>query len=449
MSHYTSFRRQFLICFVMFIQLYSCEKQFDSPPTDMETAFAPDLSIKDLRAKHTMGKFEQLTEAKTIVGVVVADDASDNFYKSIVIQDTTGGITIRMDGIKLNANYPVGRKLAINVKGLWLGDYGKMIQLGAGVDNSDPASPSLLSIPQTLFDQYIRKGEMVQELTPVKISISQLTNSYQSMLIQLEQVEFVPSDTGKTYADASNKQSLNRTLRACNANNIILRSSGYANFANIKTPPGNGTIVGIYSVYGTTKQLLIRDTSDMHFTQARCGSGSGIILLNENFESANVNTDLALAGWKNIIETGGKAYQAKTSSGNKYAEITAFGSNQKQVTSWLIAPPIDLNVASNETLSFKTRDGYDNGAVLRAMISFNYDGGNTPWSASWTPLNGTISKGTSSGYNSNWVSSGNISLAGYSGMATLAFRYEGNDPATTSSKHNTTFQIDDVKLVGN
>jgi hypothetical protein len=217
-----------------------------------------------------MGKFEQITDAKTIVAVVVADDASDNFYKSLVIQDSTGGITVRMDGIKLSANYPVGRKIAINLKGLWLGDYGRLIQLGAGVDISDPANPSLVSIPQTLFDQIIRKGGLLPSVPALKTNIAALNNNFQSMLVQLDSVEFVPLDSAKAFADVANKLSVNRTLRACNHSTILLRTSGYASFANSKTPVGNGLVTGIYSVFGTTKQLIIRDESDLNLKRARC-----------------------------------------------------------------------------------------------------------------------------------------------------------------------------------
>jgi len=270
MLYHTSLKYYIYFCLSICIIFNSCEKKYDTPPSNLDVAFAPDLSIKDLRAKHAMGKFEQITESKLIVGVVVANDQSDNFYKSIVVQDTSGGITVRMDGIKLDANFPIGRKIAIKLKDLWLGDYGKMIQLGVGVDNSDPTSPTLTGIPQTLFDQYIIKGELVNSLTPIVVPINTLNNNYQSMLVQLDQVEFTPTDTAKTYGDAVNKQSLNRTIRACNGSTILLRTSGYANFANAKTPIGNGSIVGIYSVFGTTKQLSIRDSFDVNLKQPRC-----------------------------------------------------------------------------------------------------------------------------------------------------------------------------------
>lgn len=270
MKQITIYQKKIMLGLLLICQFYSCEKVYDAPPTYLELAFSADISIKDLKSKHVMGKFEQITEAKTIVAVVVADDATDNFYKSLVVQDSSGGITVRMDGIKLAANYPIGKKLAIQLKGLWLGDYGKLIQLGAGVDNSDPANPSLISIPQTLFDQIIKKGEILSSIPVLKANIASLNNNYQSMLVQLDSVEFVPLDSAKPFADMANKLSVNRVLRSCNSGTISLRTSGYASFANTKTPVGNGAVIGIYSVFGSSKQLLIRDISDLHFNRPRC-----------------------------------------------------------------------------------------------------------------------------------------------------------------------------------
>ena len=121
-----------------------------------------------------------------------------------------------------------------------------------------------------MFDQIIRKGEIIISVPAIKVSITALNNNYQSRLVQLDSVEFVPLDTAKAFADFANKLTVNRSLRSCNNNTIILRTSGYANFANAKTPSGNGSITGIYSVFGTTKQLLIRDELDLRLNRPRC-----------------------------------------------------------------------------------------------------------------------------------------------------------------------------------
>ena len=192
------------------------------------------------------------------------------------------------------------------------------------------------------------------------------------------------SDTGKPYADAINNMSHNRTLRSCSGGSVYLRSSGFASFAHVKTPRGNGSITAVYTVFRTEKQLLIRDTSDIRLNGLRCTGSGTKILFYENFENTVANTELSTPGWKNIAETGNKRYQSKLTNNNHYAEISAFATGQSALVSWLVLPPVNLANSANEILSFITRDGFDNGGLLQVYISTNYDVGNTPWNATWT-----------------------------------------------------------------
>lgn len=251
----------------------SCNKKFDAPPSFIEPDIQANTTIKQLKAMHTMGNIERITEDIIVGGVVVADDKSGNFYKSIAIQDATGGITVRLDGSNLFNSYPVGRKIYIRMKGLYLGDYNKLYQIGGGVDDSDPSRPELAPLASSLFDTYIVKGSTGNTVTPKVVTLDQLHDSLQSMLIQLNGMEFIPADTSKTYADAAGKQTRNLYVKACSGNNLILRTSGYSTFAGVNVPNGNGTLLSVYTVFGTTKQLVIRDTSDVRFTGPRCGAG--------------------------------------------------------------------------------------------------------------------------------------------------------------------------------
>jgi hypothetical protein len=87
----------------------------------------------------------------------------------------------------------------------------------------------------------------------------------------LEGFQFNASDTSKQYADTSkNVSAINYTIRNCTNQSIQIRNSSYANFAAAKLAKGNGAITAIYSIFNTSKQLLVRDTSDIQFTNLRC-----------------------------------------------------------------------------------------------------------------------------------------------------------------------------------
>lgn len=429
-----------------------CKKTFDEPPVSQDPNIAVTHSIAQVRAMHTTGNSEAITQDIVISGIVNADDRSGNYYKQISIQDTSAGITVRLDGTNLYAQYPVGRKVFIKLKGLFLTDYGGLTQIAGNATGGGIAS--------NLFDKYIVKGSYNNAIVPKNVTVATLNNNYQSMLVQLDGAEVVPADTSKTWADAVGQASANINVKQCTGSNIIVRTSGYANFAGVKVPSGNGNLVAIYTVFNSTKQLIIRDTTDARLNGPRCGGGTvppppptGNVLLDENFETQSPNTDVAIAGWNNIATAGTMKWQAKLFSNNKFAQMTAFSSSspQQNVKSWLITKPVNLNNTSNEFLTFATIDGYKSGTTsLKVYYSTNYSGSGDPTAATWTefPTYTISTAGTSTGYAASFTPSGNISLNAINGTAVyIAFVYTGGYSTTPAS--TTTYQIDNIKITAN
>ncbi len=419
------------------------------PPVYAGSLIAANLSMQDLRAMHFMGNFEQIQDDFVVAGTVIANDSSDNFYKSIMLQDTTAGITLRMDANGLFSQFHTGDKLAIKLRGLWLGDYGKMLQLGIGVDRTDTLYPELTPIPVPLFDKYIVRLGQKDSLRAKLVRLEDLNDALQSCLVRIHNVEIGVNDTGKTYADAINKSSANRLLKVCGGGSIFLRNSGFSSFANTKLPRGNGFITAVYTVFNNEKQLMIRDTADVQLKGIRCTGTGAKQLLMEDFENGRQAANWLPNGWKNLAESGGRIYEQKLTGSNHFAEINAFATGLPLISAWLITPPINLSNSANEVLQFQTKDGFDNGGSLQVFISTNYDGVMSVSKAKWVALKSNIAKGTVSGIANTWVPSGNISLSGYTGKIYIAFRYDGADPPASIDKRTTTFQIDNIQVLGN
>lgn len=227
------------------------------------------ISIKALRKLHAMGNFEPITKSMALEATIVANDDHDNLYKSISIQDSSGGILLNLDGSSLYQTYPVGTTIRVRLQNLFLTDYRRMLQLVASVDTS---SGQLLTtgIPAPLFSKYIKVVKENTSIIPMIVSFKNLADSLQGRLIKISNVEFSAADTNSTFADKKNKIGASRSLKFCTGGTIYLRTSGYADFAGISLPKNNGDIVGIYSVYNYEKQLLLRDTSDILFRGKRC-----------------------------------------------------------------------------------------------------------------------------------------------------------------------------------
>jgi DNA/RNA endonuclease YhcR with UshA esterase domain len=277
MKNITAFRSLLVAFFATAFSLSSCIKNdFDAPPGDGEDPnITATTTIAQLKQQYTGTPF-QITDDVVIKGVIISSDKEGNFYKSLIIQDSTAGILIRVDQTNLYTEYPVGRRVFVKCKGLWVGDYENLIQMGGLLDSiSDPQNPSVESIPTAVVGNYILKGKYNVPVTPTVVTIGQLNDSYQNMLIQLQDVEFDFTEVGTTYADAVTKFSKNKKVIDCNGGEVLLRTSGYANFAADSIPLNHGSLNAIYSVFRTDKQLYINTPADFQFQGNRC-TGPGI-----------------------------------------------------------------------------------------------------------------------------------------------------------------------------
>ncbi len=450
----------------------ACEKNFDNPPGAADPAIVANTSIKALKALHTTaGAYDVITSDLIISGIVVADDKSGNLYKQLFIQDATGGLQIMLDANSLYGTYPVGRRIFIRCKDLCISDYNKTMMLG--VKATVAGSPSLEGIPSTLISKYVVGGSLNNPVVPTVVTYADLggtgTVNMQDpligTLIQLDDYRFETPNA--TYSDTSAyKSTVNLNINSCGSQTLIVRTSAYANFAAQPVAKGRGSILAMYTVFGNTRQLIIRDTSDVRFTNPyNCALPPGTLFF-EDFEGHPVTTTFPynpvnLPGWTNLAQAASDIWTARIFSSNKYAYMSGFGTNQNTVTTWLVTPGVALTGAT-KTLTFKTIQGFiltstPGGtpvqAALKVLVSTNYTGTGNPWAAGvvWTDLTAqaTLSPGsTTSSFPSGFTNSGNINLNSYTGTIYVAFRYEGADPSGTASDKTSAWEVDDVKITG-
>lgn len=271
-----------LVVLSLAFSLSSCrEDKFDEPPINgADPALTVNLTIDSLKNiyKDTVLNDDAIVPIDKdwiIAGVVIADDKSGNFYKSVVIDDETAGISIRLDLSNFNTDYPIGRKLFIKLKGLVIGQYAGMMQLGGYIDLTDPTAPEAAPIPSSLVPNFIFGGTWDNPVVPHEVSVGDLGNTFkwQNRLVKLSNVQFIAADTAETWADPVALSSLNRTITDCFGGELLVRTSGYSSFAGKLTPTGSGSITAVYSIYAgfssTDKQLIIRDLYDVDMNLGR------------------------------------------------------------------------------------------------------------------------------------------------------------------------------------
>ncbi len=107
---------------------------------------------------------------------------------------------------------------------------------------------------------------------------------------------------------------------------------------------------------------------------------------------------------------------------------------------WLISPEFNTNETSSETLSFWTAGKYS-GPDLEVYYSTDYSGTGNPNDANWTAF---ADYHTSTTLNYTWEASGDIDLSTIEGEHVyIAFKYR-----STEAEGSRTWQVDDIKLVG-
>ena len=393
----------------------ACKKEFDTPP-ERTLPTGSVMTIAELKALYT-GIPVHFPEDKSVYAVVTADENDGNFYKNISVQDHTGGLTLRL----LNSGgLYIGDSIRIYLPGTVLSPYNGLMQLDSvDVDNNVVKQAT---------------GVMVE---PLNVTIDQLTvnamDTLQSRLIRLNDVEFTVADAaGGTWANAISQSTGERFLEDCGLNStVMVRTSGYANYAGQPLPTGKGSIVCIAGIFGTTIQLSNRSMAGVNMNGPR-SPGQELPFFLKNFEDGNISS----GGWTQQYVLGNIPWYADAFSSFNFGRITNFigGANQA-CESWYISPAVNITAAPAPKLSFRTACNYT-GDPLEILVSTDYLDG-PPTTATWTPVAAALSPGSWT-----WTPSGAIDIAPFSSANfRFAFKYVG----TNSSGKN--YELDDIKIV--
>jgi len=270
--------------------LTSCvDTEIEPPPTTgNELEVKGNTTVAELKDLYIPGQLTVIEDSVFVQAVVVGNDAGGNFFRSLIVQDSTAGIEVLINLTDAFNLYPLGREITIDCQGLVLGEFNGVVQLG-GYIYQEEGFDELGDIVD--YNERIYRGQIVPQPAPAVRGINELRRSDVSTLVRLENVEFASSELGLPYADAFGRQTINRIVQDCDGNTILLRTSGFADFANDTLPEGNGSITAVYNVFGDTDQLFIRNTDDVDMGGNRCGAGTGeeelmsIRALRDSFEN--------------------------------------------------------------------------------------------------------------------------------------------------------------------
>lgn len=210
--------------------------RYPDVPEEDYYELTPTHTIAQLAQMYSLGKGSLIPTVKgrdvIIAGRVSSSDKEGNAYKSLYIEDNTGGMEIKIGKTALYNSYRPGQLLYVRCTGLYIGMYGYkerntqynkygngMIQVGA----EDPSGTYETSyIEETrLIDEHIFKGAPADPLVPEVVTDhnklpdwndTQITNKYVGKYVTLKNLTYDNEIFALFYRDPNKntKESSNR-----------------------------------------------------------------------------------------------------------------------------------------------------------------------------------------------------------------------------------------------
>lgn len=240
------------------------------------------ITIGSLKEKYesvinaSTNSYEQITEDVQIKGRVVGNDIGGNIYNEVSIDDGTGAILICISQGGLFSYLPVGQEIVVDLKGLYIGGYGKQAEIGMPYTNAKGNS-YVSRMSRILWNKHFKLTGVADasKVVAEEFDVSKRTNeeyftANNGKLMTIKNVEFTNADGKTTFAPSDEKDAANSVNRGLSQNgehiatsSIVVRTSSYADFAAKKLPTGKLNITGVFTRYKTTWQILIRDERDI------------------------------------------------------------------------------------------------------------------------------------------------------------------------------------------
>lgn len=344
------------------------------------------ISIADLKTQfatiiNSDNGYKLIEKDMMIKAVVTGNDVSGNIYNQVSVQDASGAIIIAINGSGLSGYLPVGQEILVNLKGLYIGSYKKLPQIGGVNTKLSDGSLGMGKIERAIWNEHFKilnPGEAdASTVVPEEFDLTKLTDAAYmdanvGKLMTLKKVKFASANGTNVWAPDDTNTSLElidaETGKRINKNNLVVRNSGYSKFANEVVPQGVFDITGIFTRFGNTWQIVLRSTDDL----------KSVVLayLSEPFDASQGNFTI-----DNIKLADGVEFVWKWASAAYGMKASGYVNGSKQeLQSRLKSPAIDLKSAKSAKLMFDQAINFASDMKQECKVQISTDG------KTWTDL---------------------------------------------------------------
>lgn len=344
------------------------------------------ISIADLKTQfatiiNSDNGYKQIEKDMMIKAVVTGNDISGNIYNQVSVQDASGAIIIAINGSGLSGYLPVGQEILVNLKGLYIGSYKKLPQIGGVNTKLSDGSLGMGKIERAIWNEHFKilnPGEAdASTVVPEEFDLTKLTDAAYmdanvGKLMTLKKVKFASANGTNVWAPDDTNTSLElidaETGKKISSSNLVVRNSGYSKFANEVVPQGVFDITGIFTRYNNTWQIVLRSTDDL----------KSVVLayISEPFDASQGNFTI-----DNIKLADGVEFVWKWASAAYGMKASGYVNGSKQeLQSRLKSPAIDLKSAKSAKLMFDQAINYASDIKQECKVQISTDG------KTWTDL---------------------------------------------------------------
>ena len=344
------------------------------------------ISIADLKTQfatiiNSDNGYKLIEKDMMIKAVVTGNDVSGNIYNQVSVQDASGAIIIAINGSGLSGYLPVGQEILVNLKGLYIGSYKKLPQIGGVNTKLSDGSLGIGKIERAIWNEHFKilnPGEAdASTVVPEEFDLTKLTDAAYmdanvGKLMTLKKVKFASANGTNVWAPDDTNTSLElidaETGKKISSSNLVVRNSGYSKFANEVVPQGVFDITGIFTRYNNTWQIVLRSTDDL----------KPVVLayLSEPFDASQGNFTI-----DNIKLADGVEFVWKWASAAYGMKASGYVNGSKQeLQSRLKSPAIDLKSAKSAKLMFDQAINFASDMKQECKVQISTDG------KTWTDL---------------------------------------------------------------
>lgn len=344
------------------------------------------ISIADLKTQfatiiNSDNGYKLIEKDMMIKAVVTGNDISGNIYNQVSVQDASGAIIIAINGSGLSGYLPVGQEILVNLKGLYIGSYKKLPQIGGVNTKLSDGSLGMGKIERAIWNEHFKilnPGEadastvVPEEFDLTKLSDAAYMEANVCKLMTLKKVKFASANGTNVWAPDDTNTSLElidaETGKKISSSNLVVRNSGYSKFANEVVPQGVFDITGIFTRYNNTWQIVLRSTDDL----------KSVVLayLSEPFDASQGNFTI-----DNIKLADGVEFVWKWASAAYGMKASGYVNGSKQeLQSRLKSPAIDLKSAKSAKLMFDQAINFASDMKQECKVQISTDG------KTWTDL---------------------------------------------------------------